>query len=203
MSLGRRHAPAVGRTPPAAGRRHVAQAVVDHFEAVQIEEQHGEVMVRDRGVMRAMERSRRSMNSTRLGKPVRPSCSASRSSCSSASLRAVMSVCEPAMRVAFAAVVANRSAAGEHPAVAAVGVQHAVFDLEVRRDPFAMGGDGRLHRFQVIGMDAVEPFIRQRADLRIRSQPEHFLPAGGEINLPACAGSSPTGRRWRRSTARA
>ena len=44
---------------------------------------------------------KRSMNSDRLGSPVSASWSASCSSFSSASLRSVTSVCEPAMRVAF------------------------------------------------------------------------------------------------------
>ena len=54
----------------ATGRRQVAEAVVDHLETIEVEEEHGE---RDSGFRfdRSMASSSRSMKRTRLGRPVK------------------------------------------------------------------------------------------------------------------------------------
>ena len=78
----------------------VAQGVVDELEAVEVQEQHGRAGRRCGAARGGSPASRRSRNSTRFGRPVSASCSASCRRRSSASRRSVTSVCEPARRVA-------------------------------------------------------------------------------------------------------
>ena len=124
--------------------------------------------------------SRRSRNSTRLGSPVRSSCSASCWRRCSAWRRSVTSVWEPTTRVARPVVVAHRDAAGEHPAVAAVAVLDPVLGLEVLGGAVEVALERLGEPGAVVGVHAAQPLARRVADVGLRVA-EHRLPARGEV----------------------
>ena len=76
----------------------------------------------------------------------------------------------------------DADAAAEHPAVAAVLVEHAVFVLEVRGLSQDVGGEIGFQLLEVLGMDALHPLLGRLTDLVVR-EADHGLPAGGEVDL--------------------
>ena len=122
----------------------VAEAVVDELEAVEVEEQHGAAVAGSRSARgRARARGGRG---TAPGWAARSARRAARrgSSCSSAALRSVMSVIEPAMRVALPVAGRGsrrraRAPSGSSPSRCA----HAVLALEVRAAALEVGVDRR------------------------------------------------------------
>ena len=57
------------------------------------------------------------------------------------------------------AIFGGRHTAGQNPAVAAVLAPDAVFALEIGDDPVDVVGDRMLDVVQVLGMDALKPFL--------------------------------------------
>ena len=56
--------------------------------------------------------------------------------------------------------VPDGDAAREHPAVRAVGMQHAVLALEVWREPFDVRRDSAPQSVDIIPVDSSEPLVR-------------------------------------------
>ena len=110
----------------------VAQAVVDQLEAVEVDEEHRVARCRRRGrsARSPAAAARRTAGgwAARSGDRGAPRCA----SVSCTRRHSVTSVCEPAMRIGSAALVADRDAAAQHPADLAVGMVRAVLVLEVR-----------------------------------------------------------------------
>ena len=179
---GRRVSPlADARLEPPADRDqelvagHVAEAVVDDLEAVEVEEEHGEAVAL-RPLRSAGSRGRsRSMNRARLGRPVSASWKASWSSCSSAILRGVMSSWATTTRTALG--VAEPGDADAEPAPA--------------RRRSGRGTRGRTRR----GVRA-SPRRCPRRSSSPRSAPVGTsAPAGVEVVRPHVAGDArPAGR---------
>ena len=138
----------------------VAEAVVDDLEAVEVEEEDGEAACSGCRRARAMRLAQAVHEQRAVGQAGERVVEARAwRSCSSARLRSVMSVCEPAMRVAVPSRVAHRHAAAEHPAVRAVLVPDAVLVLEMARVwPCTWASSSACSRSEVVGMDAREPF---------------------------------------------
>ncbi len=76
--------------------------------------------------------------------------------------------------------VAHRQTPREHPAIGAVRVEDAAFDLQVRRFPGLMRLDLAARLGKVLRMNSREPFLWIVADL-VFVEPEHRLPARGVI----------------------
>ena len=121
------------------------------------------------------------MNSTRLARPVRSSCRASCWSFSSATLRAVMSDCDPAIRDGRPSVPRTARprvrTQSQCPSAAFIRCSSRKCSLSPSRWASSLRLKGRL----VVGMNPFEPLPRTRADLVLRVA-EHLLPAGREVD---------------------
>ncbi len=128
------------------------EAVVDHLEAVEVEEEHARRGCDSPRLARARARSRRSRKSARFGRPVSGSWT----------LRSVMSVCEPAMRQGLPSLALERDAARQHPAVVAIAVFQTVLVLEHLGGAGEVAVEAGAQSRQVFGMDAREPRVGRR-----------------------------------------
>jgi len=70
-----------------------------------------------------------------------------------------MSVWEPAARSALCGVVEHGDTAREYPAILLVLVPHAIFAVELVRFASQVQIQVRSDSFQIIGMNAIEPFV--------------------------------------------
>ena len=159
----------------------VAERVVDELEAVEVEEQHGRGS--GRGARRWARRiawSRRSRNSTRFGRPVSASCSASCCRRCSASL-AVRDVGLAADDAGGAAVhVAHRdrrarASSGSEPSRCWIRCSYSKCWLA----PDEVGLERLRERGAVVGVDAAEPLAAGVAELGLASS-RASLPAREE-----------------------
>ena len=104
----------------------------------------------------------------------------------------------PRHPVRLPGLVAHRHAAAQHPAIAAVLVQDAVLDLELRGHPLHVRVDLRLEpRRRPPGARAS---ATRPATCRPRPRRTPASPSSASSSRPRwCGGASPTARRWRRA----
>src|SRR3954471_4145267 len=154
----------------------VAERVVDHLEAVEVEEQHGRARLRvvaagapDRLVEAVEEQHAVGEAGERVVERVVLQ--------AALGLAAVRDVGERADDARGPAVlVAHRDGAGEHPAVAAVAVLDPMLELEVLAGGLGEVGVERLReRGPLVGVHAPEPLAPLLAE-RVLAVAEHGLP---------------------------
>ena len=160
----------------------VAEAVVHVLEAVQIDEEHRELVVlatllTPHGALEPLHQER---PVGEAGQPVVVGVVTElvlgELACRDVGLRAR----DPAWR---AVGVAHRLGASEHPVVGAILVAHPMFALEVRALAQQVLVEHAPDRAHVVGVDAVEPLVRAQPNLVVLVA-QHPLPTRGEVDDP-------------------
>ena len=159
----------------------VPKALVHGLEAVHVEEEHGEAVVRPPPLER-----QRLPEPIHEQRPVRQASEAVVERVVDQLLLGHLARRDVRLRarqpVRLARGVSDRRAAHQHPAPAPVDVAHAMFGLQVRRAPLEMEAEIAGHAIAIVGMHAVEPLIGIAGDLAL-AQAELRLPPRREEDL--------------------
>ncbi len=163
----------------------VAQAVVDHLESIEVQEENRKQMIFS--AFRVFDQASESINEQ---KPIGQARQWVRHlSFGNVGLRSGHARGHPGS-------VANGEPSAQHPAKGPVFVQHAMLALEMRGQSFLMGGELFFHSFTIRVMNSFKPFFRPVPDF-IFVEAQHGFPAWGEITWRSSSDSSPKGHRWR------